>query len=327
MREVILNFAQQFKMGLEKAKKVGIESQFTQIIICGVGGSALPGALLMDYLPDIKTPVYTHRSYGLPPQANAKSLIISVSFSGNTEETVSGYNKAIESGFQVIAITTGGELKQTAKEKGLPVVVVPNDCLQPRLGTGYLFSALLRVLANSGVIKDKTKEISELAETLNPLHFEDTGKLLAKKIKDKIPVVYSSNKFKSLARIWKIKFNENSKTMAFWNYFPELNHNEMVGYTRINQNDKSKCKNFHVIILRDENDNPKTLKRMKLTAELIKEAGTSVDFIDIQGRNMLEKMFSALILGDWTSYYLALEYGQDPLPVKIVEEFKQRLSQ
>lgn len=320
MKQVIFSFPKQFEKGLKAAKNVGIKGEFNKIIICGVGGSALPGSLLIDYLPDLKIPLYIHRSYGLPAQANERSLIVCISFSGNTEETISAYQKAIEKNYKVVALATAGKLREIAETNNLPIAIVPNDCLQPRFGTGYLLAATLKILANCGIIEDKTQEILAIARKLKPEIFEEQGEKLAKKLVNKIPVVYASNRFKSLARIWKIKFNENSKIMAFWNYFPELNHNEMVGLTNLKGN-------FHFLILRDKDDNPKILKRMGLFVELAKEKSAGVDFVEIEGKNTLEKIFNCLILGDWVSYYLALEYGIDPVPVKIVEEFKKRLTQ
>lgn len=323
MKEVILNFPQQFQKGIEAANDIKINGNFENIVICGVGGSALPGSLLLD-MADISIPVFIHRDYGLPKITSEKSLIICISFSGNTEETISAYQKAIEKNYKVIAICTGGKLEQIAKENGLPVAVVPNDCLQPRFGTGYLVSALIKILDNCKITSNLSQDIFKTAENLRPENSEAQGKALAEKLVDKIPIIYSSKKYKSVARIWKIKFNENSKTMAFWNYFPELNHNEMVGFTRI-KNYESRIKDFYIIILKNNEDNPKILKRMEITADLIKESGAEVDFIEMAGITKLEKIFNTLLLGDWASYYLALAYGQDPVPVAIVEKFKKQL--
>ena len=320
MREVILNFPKQFKEGLEAAKGVKVKGKFSKIIVCGMGGSALPSNILLTYLPDLKPPLYIHRNYGLPSGADKKSLIIAVSYSGNTEETISAYEEAVEKGFKTIAISCGGKLKELAEKKNLPQVIIPSTGIQPRCATGYLFSALLKTLSNSGVIEDKSEEVLEMAENLNPLNFEAQGKNLAKKLTDKIPIIYASNSFKSLARIWKIKFNENSKIMAFWNYFPELNHNEMAGITNLKGN-------FHILIIRDKDDQPRISKRMELFADLAKEKGVEVDFIELEGKNILEKIFNNLILSDWVSYYLAQEYKVDPVSLEIIEEFKKKLKE
>lgn len=317
MREIIINFPQQFARGIECAKNIKIEGSFDNIIVCGVGGSALPGTLLLD-IADISIPVFTHRGYGLPKIASEKSLIICISFSGNTEETLSAYEEAVARKYPVIALSTGAKLQELAKQHGLPSVVVPNDCTQPRFGTGYLVSAVVKILDNCRITNNLSQKILEIAESLNPENFETQGRILGEKLVDKIPIIYSSNQYKSVARIWKIKFNENSKVMAFWNYFPELNHNEMVGLTNLKAN-------FHFIILRDENDHERTKKRMDLFSQLAKEKGAEVDFIELEGKTKIEKIFNALLLGDWTSYYLALSYMQDPVPVEIVEKFKKQL--
>lgn len=324
MRNIILNFPKQFEVGIKAAEHIKLESSFDNIIICGVGGSALPGNLLLD-MADISIPIFIHRDYGLPKIASEKSLIICISFSGNTEETLSAYQEAIEKSFKPLVICTGGKMQELAEQNNLPVVIVPNDCLQPRFGTGYLVSALIKILDNCGITNNLSQEILKMAKNLTPESFEAQGKILGENLLNKIPVVYSSNQYKSAARIWKIKFNENSKIMAFWNYFPELNHNEMVGLSTNNKKQITN-NNFHFIILRDNDDNPKILKRMEITADLIKENGGDVEIIGMQGATKIEKIFNSLLLGDWASYYLALAYMQDPVPVEIVEKFKKQLS-
>jgi len=317
MRKIILDFPKQFKEGIERAKDIRVGGRFENIIICGMGGSALPANLLVVFFNDLKLPLYIHRSYNLPSQTTKESLIICISFSGNTKETISAFKETQERKLKVAAITAGGELAKSAKKYNTPLVSLPSVKIQPRWAIGYLFGALVKVLSNSGIIEDNSDEIFKMAEKLKPLELETQGKILAEKLVGKIPLIYASNKFKSLARIWKINFNENSKIMAFWNYFPELIHSEIVGYSNL--------KNFHVIILRDSNDHPKILKAMELTSNLLKKGGIEVDFVELEKKNVLEKVFENLILSDWVSYYLAKEYKIDPAPVEIVEEFKKKL--
>ncbi|MEK7173261.1 MAG: bifunctional phosphoglucose/phosphomannose isomerase [Patescibacteria group bacterium] len=331
MRNIILNFPKQFEIGLQAAENIKLAGPFANIIVCGMGGSALPGSLLPELGVKFDLPLFVHRDYGLPKIANEKSLIICISFSGNTEETLSAYQEAIDKKYQVIGLCTGGKLKDLAEQNNLPAAIVPNDCLQPRFGTGYLVAAVLKILSNCEIINNQDNNLLEIAQALQPERLEQQGKNLAEKLINKIPIIYASNQYKALARIWKIKFNENSKVMAFWNYFPELNHNEMVGLMQMKneklkmKNDNEKSKNFHFIILRDSQDNPKILKRMDITADLIKEAVAGVDFVEIASKSKLEKVFNCLLLGDWASYYLALAYGQNPVPVEIVEKFKKQL--
>jgi len=148
---------------------------------------------------------------------------------------------------------------------------------------------------------------------------EETGRTIAQKLTGKTPIIYSSAKFAALALIWKIKINENAKTPAFYNFYPELNHNEMVGWTLPQGK-------FHIITLLDPNDHPQNIKRMKITAELLKKKGTKTTLVEMEKSFVLNTIFNTLLLGDWVSYHLALEYGQDPTPVDIVEDLKKKLA-
>lgn len=320
MRQVIIDSPSQLKIGLNLAENIKITGNFKNVIICGIGGSALPVNVLNSAIKTI-IPIYIHRDYDLPEFTNGESLIICMSYSGNTEESVSSLQGAINKNYKVIAIATGGKFKELSKANNVPFVEIPSG-IQPRSATGYLFSALTKILINCAIIKDISFDISNTVSELTEinLELEKEGKKLANKIKNKLPIIYSSNTFKILARIWKIKFNENSKIPAFYNYFPELNHNEMVGYTMKNS------KLFSVIILRDQADHPRILKRMQLTAKLIKKTGINVEFVDIKNGSLMFKIFSTLLLGDWVSYYTALNQKIDPTPVNIVEDFKKQMS-
>jgi len=251
-----------------------------------------------------------------------KSLVICISYSGNTEETVSALQEAIDQKITAAGVSSGGQIEALCQKNNLPFIKIPGG-IQPRSALGYMFGALAMVLANSGLAKDMSGEITEIAQKLKTLNasLEQEGKTLAKKLFKKIPVLYSSDSGQalSIARIWKIKFNENTKIPAFYNYFPELNHNEMVGWQGLK---KMGIKNVCVIIFKDSAAHPRTLKRINLTADLIKKSGADVQILNESEGTPLFKIFSSLLLGDWTSYYLALAYKTDPTPVAMVEEFK-----
>jgi len=318
MRQIIIDSANQLKTGLELAKGIKTEGSFKNIIICGVGGSALP-ANVLNAVAKPNIPVFSHRDYGLPFFADKNSLIICISYSGNTEETISALKEATTKNLKIIGFASGGKIENLCKEGNIPLVKIPAG-IQPRCATGYIASSLIGVLENSGIIEDMSADFSETSKKLTEiiLPMEKEGKKLAKKLNKKIPIIYASNSFKAVARIWKIKFNENSKTPAFHNYFPELNHNEMVGFSELLKNNK-----YHFIIIKDKNDNPRNLKRMDLFASLLKKKGSKIDFVETKDGSMLFKVFSTLLLGDWVSYYLALQCKIDPTPVKMVEEFKK----
>jgi len=331
MRQVILNFPEQFRFGFESVKNIKKQinnlyssDQLTlvgNIIICGIGGSALPGSLIKliskKFLADIKTQIIIHRDYGLPFCASKKSLIICVSYSGNTEETISAYLEAKRKNFKIISIASGGKLLELSRKYATPIAIVPAR-IQPRCALGYQFSALVGILEELKFIKNVQKKLLESVKNLNVKGLEKTGEKLAKKIINKIPIIYCSQSNKALAYLWKIKFNENSKIPSFWNYFPELNHNEMVGYTLAK-------KYFSIIILRDIDDNKRMQKRMELTARILEKKEKNISFIELSEKNIWEKIFNNLILADWTSYHLAAFNKIDPMPVKIVEELKKEL--
>lgn len=327
MRKTILDFPGQFRTGLEAAKDVKTEGKFDAVSICGMGGSALPADILSVWLEAYKIalPLYIHRNYGLPHQADEKhlNLIICISYSGNTEETLTAFEAARRRNFKIAVITSGGKLAKLCKKHNVPLALIPSG-FQPRMALGYQFSALMKILANCGLVKNGLEDISALEKNLKPKTLENQGKKLAKKLKGGIPLIYSSDRFKSLARIWKIKFNESSKIPAFYNYFPELNHNELVGFTG---GQTSLGGLTSIIMLRDATDHPGIKKRMKLMAEMLKSRKIPVESVDICGKDVLYKVFSSILLSDWTSYYLALEYGTDPTPVKLNDEFKKKLAQ
>jgi len=321
MREVINKSAGQFATGLDLAKNIKIQGTFKSVVICGMGGSALPGDIL-SYLLLPKAPIYIHKDYNLPAVANEDSLVVCISYSGNTEETVSSLQECINKNITCVAIASGGKLGKIAEEHNIPLVKIPSG-IQPRSATGYLFSALIGTLINCNIVEDVSEEILNTAEELTKINttLEKEGKILAKRLDKKIPLVYASSVFQTIAKIWKIKFNENSKIPAFTNFFPELNHNEMVGFTGV-----KKTSGLHLLIIKDSADHPRTIKRMELTSLLLKKKGVKTDFIETKQGTLMFRMFSSLLLGDWVSYYLAINNNIDPTPVDMVEEFKVLLN-
>ena len=327
--EIIEKMSDQLVAGLEIAKDVKVEGQFKSVTISGMGGSALPANLLRIYLNDIfyqnseanhRFAVYQNRFYSLPPEAFIKSLNIISSYSGNTEETVASFEQAIENNLPSVGIASGGKVLDLCRAKNIPYVLMPEG-IQPRMANGYNFAALFRILANSKMVEDRSEDFQKNSKLLkaNLASFRSQGEEIAKTIQGRTPIVYASTKFKSLAMIWKIMINENAKTPAFWNYFPELNHNEMVGYT------KPQGK-FHFLILRDRSDNPRNLKRVEVTANLMKDYGMESTIVEMPEGDIIYRIFATLQIGCWASYYLALEYGVDPTPVEMVEKLKDLLT-
>lgn len=326
LRRVIEEEYKQFGEGIIAAKEVALPGKYDSITISGMGGSALPGNLLRIFLHRAwrvsgkeGIAVHQNRFYALPPEAYKNSLNFICSHSGNTEETVASFEEALAHHLPCVGIASGGKIEAMCKEHGVPFVKlpIPFENFQPRMATGHFIAALHTVLANSGVIESDEEDLLRAGERLKSIipSREQTGKEIAERLFEKIPVFYSNTYLKSLAMIWKIKVNENAKTPAFWNYFPELNHNEMVGYTLAQGK-------FIAVMLRDKEDDPRNLKRYEISARLLEEKGVETLTLDIEGETVYDRVFSTLVLGDWASYFLALQYGIDPTPVVMVEQLK-----
>ncbi len=288
-----------------------------KFVVAGMGGSHLAVDLIKVFDPYLELVI--HKNYGLPYSIDEESLFIANSYSGNTEEVLDFFNKAVEKKLNIVAISTGGKLIDLAKENNVSYIQIPSTSIQPRSALGYSIKALLKAMGK----EDWLKEISELNSTLDPVSLEKEGEELAKKIKGKIPVIYSSEKNEGLAVNWKVRFNETAKTPAFYNVFPELNHNEMIGFDK-KMNDSGLADNFFFIFLKD-NDNPRIQKRMEILQKLLEDRELPVEILELKESNKFYLIFSSIILADWTSYHLAQLYNVDPEHISLVEEFKKMI--
>jgi glucose/mannose-6-phosphate isomerase len=322
MYEIIKNFNKQFEYEPQIEGSLSFEG-VKNFIAFGMGGSHLAADILNSYDPSFG--ILVHKNYGLPslPEEILKqSLIILNSYSGNTEEVIDSFNLALEKKLKMVSITYNGKLLELSKQYNIPFIKLPEPKIQPRLVLGFHTKALLKILNR----EKELKEISKLAYILKPEEFEEQGRDLSRKIKDKIPVIYASEKNQAIAYIWKIKFNETSKIPAFYNVFPELNHNEMTGFD-IKEVTKNLSQNFIFLILFDDEDHPKIQKRMTILKNLYEERGLKVEILRLEGQNRFYKIFSSLVLADWTSFLLAKEYKVEPEEVPMVEEFKKLMEE
>lgn len=323
MKKIIEGFPEQIKNAYGIEVNIKLKGHPENIIICGMGGSGIAGELLSAYLADqgLKIPIHNVHDYSLPVYTSKNSLIIISSYSGNTEETVSLYRQALKKGHNIIIITTGGKLLEYAKDNNIPHVIIPKG-LQPRNAVAYLFFPILKILEINKLIEDQSSYIKNLLNTLNKNagNYDKQAVSLADELYGRIPIVYSSSLYYSVAYRWKCEFNENAKIISYSNVFPELDHNEINGF-------KNSKWPLHIIILKDEYDNKRIIKRMQITKNLIKQENPDIKFteITIKGDDLLTRMLSAIYLGDLISYYLALKYSTDPTPVEIIEKLKKEL--
>jgi glucose/mannose-6-phosphate isomerase len=325
MRQFILDFPKQFGIGFEAAENIKAKEKFDGLVICGMGGSALPAEILKIWLENYKIalPLIIHKNYGLPYNIDKSYLIVCISYSGNTQETLSAFKEAKKKNFSIISITSGGKLAKICQKNKVPLVKIPPG-LPPRLAIGLQFSALMKILVNCGIIENELKEILNLKKRLKPKNWENQGKKLAKKLKNKIIFIFSPENLKALSYIWKISFNETSKVISEYGLFPEISHNEIMGFWKVNK--KLPSKKFFVIFLKEKIAPSLILKQMKIFESLIKREKIKTETIFIEGKNFLEKIFSNIIFAFWTSYYLALENKVDPLKIELIEEFKRKIA-
>ncbi|MDO8555118.1 MAG: bifunctional phosphoglucose/phosphomannose isomerase [bacterium] len=316
MEESIKNFPKQFEWAPVIENGGGL-LQYEKFVICGMGGSALPGDILSIALTDVE--IRIHRDYGLP-RALKNTLIITISYSGNTEETIDAFEEALSRNLPVIAITTGGKLLELAKEREVPYIVIPDTDIQSRMATGFFVTALLKLMFEGKYLQ----YAAELEKILDVEAAQKAGEALSKKLEKKIPIIYSSNKNFTLAYNWKIKFNETAKIPAFANCFPELNHNEMTGFD-VRSNTKELSEKFYFIFLKEKEESININKRMAVLEKIFKDNGFAVEAVAIEGKNELSKIFQNLLIADWTAYFLAKHYHVDPERVPMVEEFKKHI--
>jgi len=313
MLQVIKDFPKQCREALGLPKGISASGEINNIVIAGMGGSAMGGDLLKVYLSNTNIPVYVNRDYKVPNFVDENSLVFAVSYSGNTEETLSALNAAKEKKAQIIGITSGGKLAEECEK----VVNIPSG-LQPRAALGYLFFPMLGILHNTNIIRVKNDELNEMMGILKQTNkFNEQGEELSKKLKEKIPIIYASEALGAIAFRWKTQINENAKMPAFYNVFSEMNHNEIAGY-------KSMDHKFSVVMILDKNDNDRVKKRMNICKEIMEEY-VEVEEVETQGESLLARMFSAIYLGDYVSYYMALWNRVDPSPVDIIEGMKKKL--
>ena len=295
------------------------------IVISGMGGSGIGGEILQSLLSYYSTiPVLIVKDYSLPKYVTKKSLFFAVSHSGDTEETISAYRQATAIGCPIICITSGGKLWQIAKGKKDIIIKIPSG-IPPRTAIGYLFIPFLVSLSRLGIIKNFDSDINETITILTKRRktYQKRTKRLAKELDKKIPFIYSTSRlFNPVANRWRCELNELSKVLAHINYFPELNHNEIVG---LGGPEIMKSLTY-LLILIDPAGHPRNKLRVDYTLKITRGSYFKVKKIFPDGKSHLARVFSLIMQGDLLSYYLAMERRVDPLPVIRIDELKKRLS-
>jgi glucose/mannose-6-phosphate isomerase len=335
MLDHLHGFPEQCQKAWQKVLKFELPRDYTKIssvVILGMGGSAIGGDFVRRLaLTESKLPVWVHRDYGLPAFVDQSTLVIASSYSGNTEETLSAFTKSLGTQSKKLVITSGGKLKHLAEQKGIPTFVIDYQA-PPRAALPHSLVPLVGIFQKLGVLRDKSTDLKEAVDILKRLSRDlvetkpiasNPAKQLAAKLQGRVAVIYGAEMLSEVAQRWKGEFNENSKSWAFFESFPELNHNAVVGYEfPVEVRDR-----ILVLMLRSFSLNQRNLLRYEVTSKLLAKAGIVYEFVEARGQSALAQVLSLVLLGDYASFYLSMLNEVDPTATDAINFVKQCLAQ
>ena len=335
MFEDLASFPEQIKNSRDIVESSNLPSLYKvdDIVISGMGASSISGDIVQALFRDrLDIPIHVNRQYDLPKWANKNTLVLSQSYSGNTEETLSTFKHATQKHCKIIGISSGGKLHEYCEKREIPHIKIPSG-IQPRAATGYVLFSAIYALKKTGVLKQEMdSEINEVISVVEEfrdqnkkeIHEEDNlSKQIARKIFNTIPQVYGWNFYTPIARRWCTQFNENSKVVCRFDEVSECNHNDIVGWSM----NPEVTKKFTCFLFRDhENESIYMEKRLDFMKKLFESVAGDVIEVPVKGKKRLAKMMYLMYLGDYISCYLAILRKIDPSPVNIITELKEELA-
>ncbi len=324
MKELIENFSLQIAQAIEIGESYTFnvsERKFSNIVICGLGGSGIGASFVNDTLRnEINLPITVVKNYFLPNFVNKDTLLIIASYSGNTEESVACFREGIIRSAHICTVSSNGLVKDISEENNIDFIQIPGG-MPPRacfaLSTVQLFFILSNFnLIDKSFIEDFKKSAKLIQDEVEDI--KSQAKKLADSIYTKIPVLYSSNRIESIAIRWRQQINENGKQLCWHHVVPEMNHNEIVGWREENDN-------LAVVFLRNDNDFGQIQKRMDLNKVVYAKYTPNIYEVWSKGESFIEKAIYLIHLGDWLSLYLSNLRGFDTTEVKVIDELKANL--
>jgi glucose/mannose-6-phosphate isomerase len=323
----------QFQNAWEQGQRFPLAdiSGVRQVVVAGMGGSAIGADLLAAYAAPLATvPIVVWRDYDLPAFAQGpETLVIVSSHSGNTEEALSAFERGVESRVQLMAITTGGKLADLANQSRVPLWRFEHSG-QPRAAVGFSFALLLAAMMRLGVIPDPQEEVSNALEAMRKQQpgisaeapvVQNLAKLMAGQLIDRWPMILGAGLLAPVARRWRTQIAELAKSVAQFELLPEADHNMVAGVL----NPEIVFANTMVVFLRASSAHPRNLKRVDVTREVLMVEGFNTSTVEAVGKSRLAQQWTCLHFGDYTAYYLAMVYGVNPTPVSAIEDLKERL--
>ena len=326
MFNLIKDFPAQVLQAIEIGEKAVLKSKFdhtiTNVVVCGLGGSGIGGDVLSELLrTELSVPVVVVKGYTLPAFVSKSTLLILSSYSGNTEETLSCAREAIKKGISATCVSSGGKLAEIALKHNFDLITIPSG-FPPRTCLGYSVTQLFFVLKHHGLIKDDFK--SNIIRSASFMEMEQQkmqqeAEYLAAQIMHKPIIVYAEDKYQSVALRLKQQINENAKGHCWLNVLPELNHNELVGWSKANQH-------LAVLVIRSDDEHKRNTLRVEFTENVLHKIQQPFFEIHAKGHDAYEKHFYLIHFGDWLSYHLALMQGHDPFDIEVLNKLKSHLS-
>jgi glucose/mannose-6-phosphate isomerase len=306
----------------------------SQVVIAGMGGSAIGADLLASYCAPLSPiPVFVHRDYGLPLFAHgAETLVICSSHSGNTEETLDAFESARKAECRILTVCTGGELARRANDNGIPVWTFEHAG-QPRAAVGFSFGLLLAMFQRLGLIPDQSKGMEDTLASMKRTQqhlradvpaVKNPAKRYAGQLMGRWVTFVASGLLTAVARRWKGQMNEIAKAGSNFEFLPEADHNTLAG--TINPQETLNAHTM-TLFLRAPSDHPRNRLRSDLTRKAFMLEGMNTDYIDARGDTPLAHIWTLILFGDYMAYYLAMGYGVDPTPIQALVDFKQAIAE
>lgn len=325
MKGLIEDFTSHLAKSIEICNKTMLKpcnKKIESVLICGLGGSGIGGTVVSQIVAnDAKTPITINKDYKIPAFVNQNTLVICSSYSGNTEETLEMLALAEAKGAEIACVTSGGKLEETAKTKNYNLITIPSGH-PPRAAFGLAFPTLFAFLNHYKVTS--VNYFAQFATSITNINADEQNmiteaKKITEKLYKKIPVIYSDAWFEGVSIRFRQQVNENAKMLCWHHVIPEMNHNELVGWTEKNDN-------LAVIIFRNSDDYFRTQKRMEINKSIIEKYTSTIVEAYSKGTSRLEQSLYLIHLGDWISYFLAEKNGVDVTEVNVITHLKNELS-
>lgn len=329
MLDVITALPESAEDAIEKAEKVNLKyRRFSSLVVAGMGGSAVGGLLLRDWLQPISpVPIVVSRDYSLPGYVGRDTLLFAVSYSGGTEETLSSYEDGRARGAKMVVFTSGGELEQRARAARITVYRLPAG-FQPRAAIAHQFFTLAVAARKAGIAGDSWWEVKEAIDVLKAMREEmrpevplwsNPAKRIAEEIRGYTPIVYGSRIHEAVAYRWNTQLNENGKSPAGSSFIPEAFHNATVA----SEGDPTLLKHLCAVFLNDPMEGERLAAKTRRFIDLLRPGFGKIIEVEARGEGRLARMLSALYIGDYVSTYLGILYGKDPSTVESINQLKR----